>query len=209
MGIHIGYITHNAAFLNDEVEFVLREPTGEYDVLQLLHKDDLVLHRDGNILTSEVKPDVKHDEEVEALLNTINEAMMDGVLYCDPGVTREIEGIGIVHITQRDLTEHPRIGKFLYELPLVGPRGNVWTYEAIDGHAEHDNRFKVMKDIIDEVWPEEQERLFRERVAEQADAEEPELELEAKLEVPAVKPTQLYVPSKLMRKFRKFLGLDD
>ena len=99
---------------------------------------------------------------------------------------------------------NPRIGCYLYELPLSTPKGNLWTYGRIVDLAERgDPRFKLMKKIIDEEWPDEAEIFFRSQVAEDVDAGKYDLPEDRQ----AIKPTQLYMPSKLMRSFKKWLGL--
>lgn len=207
LGIKLGYLRPNLAVLNEDCEFIVRLPMGEYEVAQLLHKDDIIIRTEGNILVHEPVEDPKHDDQVQSLLDTINEALLEGEIYFDPAVTRQVDGFGEIHIVQRDLTDNPRIQCFLYELPLIGARGNVWTYAAISQLSEaKDKRFQVMKKIIDEVWPEESDRLFRSQVADQADQDNTFDDTDTKI-FPAVKEASSYRPSKLMRNLLKWLGM--
>lgn len=192
LGINIGYIHPKAAFMDDKSEFIIREPINEDDELQVIHKNDLMIQQQGNIMTHEVVEFPQHDDQVEELFDKIDEAILDGTITFDPGVTKTINNIEM-SVTQRDLTEY--IGKIVYELPIVTPQGNLYTYTAICQMAEYDERFKVAKQIIDEVWPEESERQLRKNVAEQAD-------------VPAVKPAETYQPSKLWKKLVDWLNGD-
>lgn len=190
LGVNIGYIHPKAAFMNEQSEFIIREPISEDDELQIIHKNDLMVERQGNIMTHEVVEFPQHDDQVEELFDKIDEAILEGIITFDPGVTKTIDDIEM-SVTQRDLREH--IGKVVYELPIVTPQGNLYTYTAISHFAETDDRFKAAKHIIDEVWPEESERQFRENVAEQADT-------------PAVKPAKSYRSSKLWQKLFNWLS---
>jgi len=165
LGISIGYIHPNAAFLSDNNEFIIREsPDRDDEEIQLVHISDLKLQRNGNILVHRINDEPQGDEKVQEMLDKINDAVLNGIIAFDPGVTRTIDGIEI-SITQKELPGGQSVK--LYELPMVGPHGHMFSYPAICDLSKVDSSFRAAKKIIDTEWPEEKEYWEQRKLEEQ------------------------------------------
>ena len=162
-GLIIGYTNPEfPASPAREVDFIIfenREGAGEEETtLHCFHKDDIQIKPMGQHMVRVLPAQPEHDEQVEKLIDRINNDLLDGVIWFDPGVTREIDGLKI-EVTKKTF---PGTDENVFNTNIFTQRyGTVYTYEFITEAALHDKRFRVAKEIIDEEWP-------REEIAEEA-----------------------------------------
>ena len=163
LNINIGYISNSIIALGPGCEFIIREPISEEDELQLLYIKDLILEQHGDVVQHWVE-DVQHDHKCEELFQKIDDAVLDGKITFDPGITRTIDGVEI-NITRRELPN-----AVLFEMPSIsdsqyvsGPN-NLCPYSVIYKMAESNERFLAVKNIIDEMWPSDKMEFLKSEI---------------------------------------------
>lgn len=151
-GFNIGYLNPTINLpMDPSVDFLIFEnPAEGEDTLQCFHRDDLQDRIQGNIVVRTISSEPEHDAKVEELFKRLNDDLFAGVLSFDPGVTREVDGV-VVSVTKK---EFPNISMNVFETNIFTEKfGVVYTYPIICEHAKIDKKFKIAKDIIDELWP--------------------------------------------------------
>lgn len=150
-GIIIGYSNPNVplpAMAN--ADFTVFDNPGE-DAVQCFHKDDIQVKAMGPILMHVITDEPEHDEEVQNLLQRLNNDLLNGVIWFDPGVSRTVGDIS-VEVTRKIFPGDVEV----FDTNLFTDRyGTVYSYELISSAAKQDKRFKIAKDIIDDTWPRE------------------------------------------------------
>jgi hypothetical protein len=149
-GIIIGY--SNPALRPSptmDADFIIFESP---DVKELVcyYKDDIKTQPLGPYMVRVLPNNPEHDEKVEGLLSRINGDILDGKIWFDPGVEREVDGLKI-SVTKKVF---PGTSQDVFDINVFTERyGTVYTYEFITEAALKDKRFRIAKDIIDDVWP--------------------------------------------------------
>lgn len=132
-----------------DADFIIFEHPDHED-LHCFHKDDIQTRPLGPYMVRVLPSEPEHDQKVEDLIARINDDLLEGKIWFDPGVEREVEGLTI-SVTKRVL---PGTTEEIFETNIFTEKyGVVYTYEFITEAALHDKRFRIAKDIIDEVWP--------------------------------------------------------
>lgn len=148
-GIIIGY--SNPAFTTPEhdADFIIFEDP-RFEDLHCFHKDDIKTQAMGPLMVRVLPREPEHDDKVEALLERLNEDLLEGKIWFDPGIVREIDGLEI-SVTKKNF---PGTDEDIFDTNIFTEKyGTVYTYEFIVEAAHMDKRFKIAKDIIDETWP--------------------------------------------------------
>lgn len=152
LGIVLGYSHPNVLMVPDNVDYVICEADDlDDDRIQLLHREDLAVEWvDPQHYKVVAGTDPRNDHLVKEFIDKINEGVLTGTLWFDPGVTRTIDEI-TVRVDRREL---PNQG-VIFDLTMDEDKG-VYSYGMICASARFDRRFKVAKQIIDEMWPQPQ-----------------------------------------------------
>ncbi len=120
------------------------------DDLHCFYKDDVQISSLGPHAVRVTLAEPEHDEKVEKLIDRINNDILDGKLWFDPGVIRIVDELEI-SVTKKSF---PGVDEDVFETNIMTDQyGTVYPYKFIASHANNDKRFRIAKDIIDEVWP--------------------------------------------------------
>ena len=151
-GVNIGYISQGIAVLDQSSEYIVRESAtedGEH-VIHFLHINDLKIEKQGNIIQHEMLEFPENDQLVEEMLAKINEAILNGEIWFDPGVTREIDGKPIT-IT---LKIFPNAKEPWFDIPVLNNKtGYLYSHSQVIEKAKTDPFFTAALEIIKDVWP--------------------------------------------------------
>ena len=132
-----------------DADFIIFE-SPEHEDLHCFHKDDIQTRPLGPYMVRVLPSEPDHDDKVEGLIARINNDLLDGKIWFDPGVSREVDDLKI-SVTKKVV---PGTTEEIFETNILTDRyGVIYTYEFIAEAATHDKRFRIAKDIIDDVWP--------------------------------------------------------
>lgn len=149
-GLIIGYSnpTLPAPPMQDADFIIFENP--DFEDLHCFHKDDIKTQPMGPYMVRVLPREPEHDEKVEELIARINEDLLDGKIWFDPGVVRNIDGVE-VSVTKKTF---PGTTEDVFETNIFTEKyGVVYSYELISEAALVDKRFRIAKDIIDDTWP--------------------------------------------------------
>lgn len=148
-GFVVGYTNPNLPNLGfPDADFVIYD-NPELEDLHCFYKDDIQVKAVGPYKVKVLPAEPEFDEKVEELLAQINEDLLSGKIWFDPGVTREVDGVKVT-VTKRSYPNMPDV----FETNIYSQGyGMVYAYKFINDNAPFDARFKIAKDIIDEFWP--------------------------------------------------------
>jgi len=132
-----------------DADFIIFE-NPDLDDLHCYHKNDIKTQPLGARMVSVVSSEPEYDEKVEDLISRINEDLLEGKIWFDPGVGREVDGVKI-YVTKKSF---PGTNEDIFETNIFTDKyGVMYTYEFITEAALQDKRFRIAKDIIDDIWP--------------------------------------------------------
>jgi hypothetical protein len=150
-GIVIGYSAPMIPMPSTrEADFIIFE-NPDMEAIQCFYKDDIRQQALGPYLVQVIPSEPEFDDEVEGLFKRLEEDLLNGKIWFDPGVSRKVDDFE-VEVTRKIFPG----GVEVFDTNLTTERyGTVYTYELISAAAQQDKRFKVAKEIIDETWPRE------------------------------------------------------
>lgn len=154
LDIKIGYAHPNVTILPDNVDFIICESeSADDDEIQLIHKNDLIVEWiDEATIRILAEEEPKHDQIVEEFLNRIDGWVTDGTLWFDPSVTRKVDGLTVSVTKKHGISEQDAV----YDTNLHSPgSGTLYRYGQIAFAAKLDRRFRALKKVIDETWPQD------------------------------------------------------
>lgn len=148
--ILIGYATPSIPIpMMQTVDFIVWDNPSE-EAPQCFHKDDVEVRSLGQTMVRVLPEIPAHDDKVEELFNRIDEDILAGKIWFDPSGEKTVDGVTI-HVSKK---KFPEALVDVYVTNIVDERfGSVFTYNFISEAAKNDHRFKIAKDIIDELWP--------------------------------------------------------
>tara|TARA_R100001244_G_scaffold25113_4_gene25673 strand:- start:111958 stop:112665 length:708 start_codon:yes stop_codon:yes gene_type:complete len=154
LNIKVGYAHPSITILPDDVDFIICE-TEEADdeEIQLIHRDDLIVEWvDESTMRILADEEPKHDSIVVEFLGRIDEWLTEGVLWFDPSITKEVDGVQVSVTKKCGISEADAI----YDTNLLSPNsGSLYRYGQISFAAKLDRRFRALKKVIDEEWPQD------------------------------------------------------
>lgn len=167
-GLIIGYSNPQLPTPMYDADFIIYD-NPELEDLRCFHKDDVKTQPHGTYLIKILPQEPEHDYQVEGLLTRINNDLLEGKIWFDPGLSKVVDGMEI-SVTKR---RFPGYKEDIFQTNIYTERyGMMYTYDFIKEAARIDKRFLIAKEIIDEHWPRE----------ELEEAEELKSELEPELE---------------------------
>lgn len=150
LGVGIGYshpfIGHH---VESEDEFVIFEGPnlGEEDNAQLLFRDDVEFSYQDQLVYSRIAQFPEHDEKVEGLLTEIDEAILDGRIWFDPGCIRKVEDYTFDIIMRGDI----------FKIEVTTPEDEalvfIYDYQSLKKASKKHKYLKHAVKIVNEFWP--------------------------------------------------------
>ena len=132
-----------------DADFIIFE-NPDFPDLHCFHRDDIKEKPLGPYIVRVLPTQPEHDIKVEELIERINTDIFDGKIWFDPGIVREVDGLKI-SVTKKSF---PGTSEDIFDTNIFTHKyGTIYTYEFITEAALQDKRFRIAKDIIDELWP--------------------------------------------------------
>lgn len=147
-GLIVTYINPALSmYASNNADFIIYE-SGERGLF-CFYKDDIRTQNISGTLVKVLPDEPEFDDKVETLFERINNDLLEGAIWIDPGFIKEVDGVE-VNVTKRKLPDDREV----FETNIYSETyGVVYPYEYIELQAPLDKRFAILKDVIDENWP--------------------------------------------------------